>query len=314
MVFIFKAGTMDRIDAMTMLLTTLETGSFSAAGRALRIPVQTVSRTVAELERYIGTQLLTRTTRKLGLTDAGAIYAAAAKAIVEQVAEAERIAAGEFVSPRGELVLSAPELFGKRHVLPVVCEFLATFAQINVKLMLGDRTQHLLDEQIDVAVRIGHLPDSAMIATRVGSMRGVVCASPAFLEAYGTPATPQDLKKLPCISTYGPNLTTAWRFLDPHKGSPIELALAPRLQTCATALADATVEGVGIARLLHYQAYDAVAAGKLRLVLEDYELDPFPIHLLYPAQAHRPLKTRHFLEFAAPRLRESLARFGSRVG
>ncbi|WLH54090.1 LysR family transcriptional regulator [Pseudomonas tolaasii] len=300
---------MDRIEAMTLLITTLETGSFSSAGRALRIPVQTVSRKIADLERALGTQLLTRTTRKIGLTDAGAQYAQAARTILEQVAEAERIAAGEFVAPRGDLVISAPELFGRLHVLPVVSDFLALFADINIKLVLGDRNVDLFDDQIDLVVRIGHLPDSGMIATRVGSVRGVVCASPALLDLQGVPDTPAALKTMPCISTYGPNITTAWRFLDPRKGSSIELALTPRLLAPAIALVDAAVRGVGVARLLHYQAIDAIESGTLRRVLEDYELEPFPIHLLHAAHKHMPLKMRRFLEFATPRLRQSLAHF-----
>lgn len=302
---------MDRIEAMTLLLTTIETGSFSAAGRAFRIPVQTVSRKIAELERSIGTQLLTRTTRKIGLTDAGASYAQAAQSILEQLAEAERIAAGEFVAPRGDLVISAPELFGRLHVLPIVSDFLERFSDINIKLVLGDRNVDLFDDQIDLVVRIGHLPDSGMIASQVGSLRGVVCASPRLLEVYGVPRTPQALKNIPCISTYGPNITTAWSFIDPHKGSPIELAVTPRLLTSAVALVDAAIQGTGVARLLHYQALEAIESGALCRVLEDYELEPFPVHLLYASHPHMPLKKRRFLEFATPRLRQSLSRFST---
>ncbi|MGY2372948.1 LysR family transcriptional regulator [Pseudomonas sp. SDO524_S393] len=302
---------MDRIEAMTLFLTTLETGSFSAAGRALRIPVQTVSRKIADLERCIGTQLLTRTTRKIGLTDAGAGYAQAARSILEQLAEAERIAAGEFVAPRGDLVISAPELFGRLHVLPIVSDFLERFADINIKLVLGDRNVDLFDDQIDLVVRIGHLPDSGMIASQVGSLRGVVCASPRLLEVHGAPRTPEALKNMPCISTYGPTITTAWRFIDPHKGSPIELAVTPRLLTSAVALVDAAIRGTGVARLLHYQALEAIDSGTLCRVLEDYELEPFPVHLLYAAHPHMPLKMRRFLEFATPRLRQSLSRFST---
>ncbi|NWC75745.1 LysR family transcriptional regulator [Pseudomonas sp. P7759] len=302
---------MDRIEAMTLLLATIDTGSFSAAGRALRVPVQTVSRKVAELERCIGTQLLTRTTRKIALTDAGASYAQAARSILEQLAEAERVAAGEFVAPRGDLVISAPELFGRLHVLPVVSDFLERFADINIKLVLGDRNVDLFDDQIDLVVRIGHLPDSGMIASQVGTLRGVVCASPRLLEVHGVPQTPQALKNMPCISTFGPNITSTWRFIDPHAGSPIELALTPRLLTSAVALVDAAIQGTGVARLLHYQAFEAIDSGTLRVVLEDYELTPFPVHLLYAGHPHMPLKMRRFLEFATPRLRQSLAHFST---
>lgn len=225
---------MDRIEAMNLLLSTIETGSFSAAARALRIPVQTVSRNIGDLEKHLGTQLLTRTTRKLGLTDAGVIYAAAAKKILEQVAEAERTAAGEFVAPRGELVISAPLLFGRIHVLPVVADFLGLFPEINVKLDLRDRNVDLLDDQIDMAVRIGHLPDSGMIPTRVGAVRVVICASPRLLAEHGVPQTPLDLKHMPCIAIDGPTLTAGWRFQAPDTGASIEMAFAPRLLTGPT--------------------------------------------------------------------------------
>ncbi|WP_213714532.1 LysR family transcriptional regulator [Cedecea lapagei] len=300
---------MDRIDAMKMLLTTVETGSFSAAGRALRVPVQTVSRNVADLERYIGTQLLTRSTRKISLTDAGATYVASVKNILEQIADAERIAAGEFVEPRGDLVLSAPELFGRRYVLPIVTEFLKIYSEINVRLILSDRNLDLIDEQIDMVVRIGHLPDSGMVAIGVGSVRAVVCGSPEYLASHGVPQTPQDLIQMPCISTNDINLTSDWRFVDAHKGYPIELPLAFRLKTSAAALVDAAVDGIGLARLLHYQAFDALESGELSLVLTDYELPAFPVHLLHAAYSPMPLKMRRFLDFASPRLREALAHF-----
>jgi DNA-binding transcriptional LysR family regulator len=174
---------MDRLEAMVMFLTAIEKGSLSAAAREMRVPVPTLSRKVADLEVLLKTKLLTRTTRQLILTDAGVAYAAAARRVLEQVDEAERQAAGEFTTPRGELVITAPVLFGRLHVLPVVADFLAQFPEVNVRLMLGDRNVNLVDDQIDMAVRIGKLPDSGMIATRVGSMRRVVCGSPKlFLE------------------------------------------------------------------------------------------------------------------------------------
>ncbi len=168
---------MDRFEAMSMLLEVAEKGSLSAAGRSLRVSVPTLSRKISDLETLLGARLLIRSTRKLTLTDAGITYVAAARRILEQVEDAEREAAGEFTTPKGELVVTAPILFGRLHVLPVVAEFLALFPEINIRLLLADHNVHLIEEHVDMAVRIGRLPDSAAVATRVGSMRRVICAS-----------------------------------------------------------------------------------------------------------------------------------------
>jgi DNA-binding transcriptional LysR family regulator len=297
---------MDRLEAMAMFLTAIDKGSLSAAAREMGVPVPTLSRKVADLESRLGTQLLTRTTRKLTPTEAGVAYAAAARRILEEVNEAEREAVGEFRAPRGELVLTAPLLFGRRHVLPVIADFLALFPEINVRLVLGDRNADLIEDHIDMAVRIGRLADSGMIATRVGSMRLVVCASPALLSTRGEIREPNDLTHAPCVATDGPLSGSAWRFRNPETGAEIETAVAPRLVTSAEAVVDAAVLGVGFARLLHYQAYDAIQAGTLRLVLEPYEPQPAPIHLVHVPRTQMPLKMRRFLDFAAPRLRKSL--------
>ena len=298
---------MDRLEAMAMFLAAVEKGSLSAAAREMGVPVPTLSRKVADLESRLGTQLLTRTTRKLAATEAGVAYAAAARRILEEVDEAEREAAGEFKAPRGDLVVTAPLFFGRRHVLPVIAEFLELFPQINVRLMLDDRNANLVEDHIDMAVRIGRLADSGMIATRVGSMRLVVCASPALLSARGEPQGPEDLTHAPCIATDGPLSGAGWRFRTPGTGAEVDAAVVPRLVTPAEAAVDAAVLGVGFARLLHYQAQDAIVAGALRLVLEPYEPEPAPIHLVHVPRAQMPLKMRKFLDFAAPRLRRSLA-------
>ena len=174
---------MDRLEAMSMLVAVTEAGSLSAAARALQVPLATLSRKVSDLEARLGTRLLVRTTRKISLTDSGVTYVASARRILEQVDEAERTAAGEFTVPKGELVVTAPVMFGRLHVLPVVAEFLAAFPEINVRLTLADRNVNLVDDHVDMAVRIGKLPDSTMVATSIGVMRWVVCASPALLAA-----------------------------------------------------------------------------------------------------------------------------------
>ena len=178
---------MDRLEAMSLLLTVVEAGSLSAASRKLGVPLPTVSRKISELEAHLNTRLLTRSTRKNALTDSGAAYLAAARRILDEVGEAERAASGEHAAPRGDLVITAPVVFGRLHVLPVIAEFLTQWPEINVRLVLADRNLHLIDDHIDIAVRIGALADSALVSTRVGVVRSVVCGSPAYFAAHGAP-------------------------------------------------------------------------------------------------------------------------------
>ncbi|CAN7150673.1 LysR family transcriptional regulator [Neorhizobium sp. LjRoot104] len=303
---------MDRFEAMSMLLEVVEKGSLSAAGRSLRVPVPTLSRKISELEASLGTRLLIRTTRKLTLTDAGATYVAAARRILEQVEDAEREAAGEFTAPKGELVITAPVMFGRLHVLPIVIDFLALFPEINIRLLLADRNVHLVDDHVDMAVRIGQLPDSTMVATRIGSMRMVTCASPALLAVHGVPQTPEDLRRMPWVTFEGPTPSPARHMLPAGSSTATEVITASRLSvSTAEAAAEAAIHNVGATRLLHYQVAEAVKAGALRIVLENFEPEPPPIHLIHAARGQMPLKMRSFLDFAAPRLRQALGRIGS---
>ena len=187
---------MDRLEAMSLLVTVAESGSLSAASRKLGVPLPTVSRKISELEAHLSTRLLIRSTRRLALTDAGAAYVAAAKRILDEVGEAERAASGEHAAPRGDLVITAPVVFGRLHVLPVIAEFLARWPEIDVRLVLSDRNLHLIDDRVDIAVRIGALADSALVSTRVGAVRRVVCGSPAYFAAHGVPKRPEDLSTL----------------------------------------------------------------------------------------------------------------------
>jgi len=287
---------------------TVAKGSLSAAGRALNVPVATLSRKISDLEALLGTQLLIRTTRKLTLTDAGVIYVAAARRIVEQVDEAEREATGEFTAPKGELVVTAPILYGRLHVLPVVADFLALFPEINIRFVLADRNVHLVDDHVDMAVRIGKLPDSAMVATRIGSMRTVVCASPTLLAGHGVPQTPHDLERLPCITVDTPMPFTGWRFESTGPSGGGEIAIVPRLWvSTAEAAAQAAIRSVGVTRLLHYQVATAVESRELEIILETFEPEPAPIHLVHAARGQMPLKMRRFLGFASPRIRQVLS-------
>jgi DNA-binding transcriptional LysR family regulator len=296
---------MDRLEAMTILLRVVETGSFSAASRALGVPLPTVSRKVGELEAHLGTRLLTRTTRKVAMTDAGAAYVASARRILDEIEATEREAAGEFHAPRGELVVTAPIFFGRLHILPVVSDFLAAYPEINVRLALTDRNLHLLDDHVDMAVRIGALPDSRMVATRIGSMRTVLCASPALLAAHGEPRAPENLAALPSVNAGALSAAPVWPFRRKGMRAAIEMPIRPRLSvSTAEAAVSAAIRGVGATRVLHYQCADAVREGALRIILAEWEIEPLPVHVLHAARGAMPSKMRVFLDFAVGRLRE----------
>ncbi|MCO5056931.1 MAG: LysR family transcriptional regulator [Rhizobiaceae bacterium] len=298
---------MDRLDAMRILLRVADRGSFSAASRDLGVPLATVSRKVNELEAHLGARLLVRTTRKVALTDTGAAYLTSARRILEDIEETERIASGEFHAPRGELTLTAPVFFGRLHILPIVIDFLAAHPEINVRLLLSDRNLHLLDDHVDMAVRIGRLPDSTMIATNIGSMRTVVCASPKLIDAYGTPGSPEDVAALPCVNFEFLSPTSSWLFQSTETGQSVDVALSPRLSvSTAEAAVEAAVQSVGATRVLHYQCAEQVRDGTLRIVLEDFEVEPIPVHLLHAARGTLPSKMRVFLDFAVPVLRAKL--------
>jgi DNA-binding transcriptional LysR family regulator len=301
---------MDRLETMALLVAITERGSFSAASRALRIPLATVSRRISDLESRLGARLLIRTTRRLTLTDSGLGYVAAARRILAEVDEAERTAVGEFAMPKGELVVSAPLMFGRLHVLPVVADFLASYPAIDVRLVLTDRNVDLVADDVDMVVRIGPLPDSSMVATAIGTLRTVICASPALLARHGIPRKPDALGRMPSVALGGGSTSSgSWRFVDPRSGAALEVQVAARLTVTTTdAAAQAAVRGVGATRLLHYQVADGVASGALKIVLKSWEPAPTPVHLLHASRGQMPLKMRRFLDFAAPRLRDVLGR------
>jgi DNA-binding transcriptional LysR family regulator len=295
---------------MAMLVASMEEGSLSGAARKLRIPVATLTRNVNDLEASVGTKLLVRTTRKLQLTDAGTDYVAAAKRILEQVDEQERRAAGEFTNPRGELVLTTPVQVARLRVLPVINQFLTLFPEIRIQLLQSDRNIDLVDSQADVAVRIGHLSNSSLIATRIGVLRVVVVASPNLLKTYGMPRIPGDLHEYPRVVFNSPFLSP-WRFRHEDANQFHTLTGAPRLLVSSPdAAADAAIDGVGATMLLEHDVAEAVCAGKLQFILQEFEVDPIPVHLVYLSRDMMPVKLRRFIDFAVPKLREALADFG----
>jgi DNA-binding transcriptional LysR family regulator len=303
---------MDRLDAMVTLLAAVEGGSLSAASRKLGMPLPTVSRKVSELEAHLRTRLVNRTTRSLTLTDAGRSYIVACKRILEDLEHAERAAAGEYTAPRGDLIITAPIVFGRLHVLPIVTDFLKAYPDINVRLALADRVVNFLEDDIDLAVRIGELPDSNLVATRVGSIGPVVCASKAYFERRGIPKTPDDLAAHDCVTSDGLASPAAWTFS--VGGANVAVNVRSRLVVnTAEAAIDAAVASVGITRVLSYQVEATLRAGKITLALRDFEPAPWPVSLVYLGQGLLPLKVRAFLDYAAPRLKSRLSRlFGQR--
>src|SRR5471032_3050145 len=232
---------MNRLESMAILIAVVDAGSLSAAARRLDMPLATVSRKVAELEAHLKTRLLHRTTRQLSLTEAGSAYVASCRRILEEIGEAERTATGEYAAPKGELVVTASVLFGRLHVLPVVAEFLALYPEIDVKLVLSDRVVHLTDEPAGVAVRIGELPDSTLMASKVGTVRRVVCASPAYLARQGVPARPRDLASHECISFEVLESKRAWVFGAGKSAVSVPVHARFTVNTAEAAIAAATL-------------------------------------------------------------------------
>ncbi|MEA1652189.1 LysR family transcriptional regulator [Nitrospirillum sp. BR 11164] len=295
---------------MAMLVSSVEEGSLSAAARRLRIPVATLTRNVNDLEALVGTKLLVRSTRKLELTDAGADYVVAARQILEQVDDQERRAAGEFIAPRGELVVTTPVQVARLRVLPVIDQFLAEYPEIRIRLIQSDRDVDLIDAHVDVAVRIGRLRDSNLVATRVGSLRVVVVASTMLFEKHGRPRVPEDLIGYPCVVFDAPALSP-WRFRDVDTGEVSAIAAVPRLIVSSPdAAVDSAIDGIGVTRVLEHDAAAAIAAGKLDFILQEFEVEPLPVHIVHISRNVMPLKLRCFLDFAVPRLRERLSEFG----
>jgi DNA-binding transcriptional LysR family regulator len=301
---------MDRFEAMRTLLAAVDGGSLSAASRALGVPLPTVSRRVSDLEAYLGAQLVVRTSRKLIPTDAGTAYLASVRRVLDTLGEAERAAAGEYRAPRGELLITAPIMFGKLHIAPIVHDFLGAYPDVTVRLALSDGVIDLVENHVDVALRIGKLPDSGLIARRVGAVRWIVCASPAYLGRCGTPDAPGALNEHDCIAFEGLQTYRTWLFeLD---GEPLAVPIRPRfsVNTADAVIAGATA-GLGIARIMSYQAADPVGDGRLQPVLQPFSPEAIPVHLVV-AQPMLPLKVRAFLDFVVPRLKRTLDRVAAK--
>lgn len=295
---------------MTILLAAVDGGSLSAASRQLGIPLTTVSRRITELEEHLHVRLLLRNTRKLTLTDSGRDYVASCRQILKDILEAERTATGEYRSPQGELVITAPVAIGRNHVVPVVAEFLQAYPDVRVRILLSDRITNLLEEHIDVAVRLGVLPDSDLVAKPVANIDRVLCASPAYLESRGIPKVPKDLVAHDCITYVDYSVTDQWEFRE-GQGWEIVRVSSRLTVNSAEAAVVAALANVGIIRTSSDHVEAALKSGSLVRLLRGFEPAHMPVSLVYPSQRQVPLKLRAFIDFVLPRLQERLKSIGS---
>jgi DNA-binding transcriptional LysR family regulator len=298
---------MDRIEAMTTLLAVVEAGSLTAASRKLRVPLTTVSRRISDLEAHLKTQLLNRSSRRVTLTDAAESYVQSCRRILDEVDEAERVVSGEYRAPQGELTVTASMVLGRIHVVPVAAGFLKAYPDVRLRLRLSDSIISLQEEHVDLGIRIGSLPDSGLVARRIGSVRRIVCASPGYLKSRGRPETPQDIATHDCVTFTGFTHAESWEFQT--GGSPISIPIRSRLQVdAADAVVDAALADAGIARLFSFHVAQAVKEGRLSLLLQAFEPPQAPVNIAYLGGGLLPLKVRAFLDFAAPRLKARLER------
>lgn len=294
---------MDRFQEMQVFVCVAQEQGFAAAARRLSLSAASVTRAVAALEQRIGTQLLIRTTRSVHLSEAGQGYLDDCRRILAEVQDAEASAAGLHAQPRGQLTLTAPVLFGDLFVTPLLVRYLQRYPQVRVNALLLDRVASMVEEGIDVAIRIGELPDSGQHCVRVGEVRRVVCAAPEFLAVHGRPLHPNDLRLAPVIAPSSVGQARHWSFND--GGRSLSIRPEPRLQVSANQAAiSAACLGLGLTRVLSYQVADKVAAGQLEIVLEAFELAPLPIHVVYQGGRKAPARVRSFVDFAVQALRE----------
>ncbi|MCE1237477.1 MAG: LysR family transcriptional regulator [Hyphomicrobiales bacterium] len=294
---------MDRLRAYEVFVAIAGADSLSAAARRLKLPLTTVSRTLAALEARYGVTLVTRTSRHMALTDAGRRLAETARRLLEDVADLDRAFTGGRGELSGELVVTAPVVFGRRHVLPSLAGFMTAHPELSVRLILTDRSIDLAEEGVDLAVRIGPLPDSTLLARRVGRLERVVCAAPAHLDRYGCPARPEELVAHPAVVFEAPRTRSQWEFRSRRHGRAT-IEMRPRMVVnTADAAVDAAAAGLGVTRILSYQAAPALADGRLVRILDDHDDVEVPIHLVQRSVRHPKAALRAALEHLARDLR-----------
>lgn len=292
---------MDTLAAMRTFVAIVDAGSLTAAAAVLDRAPPSMVRTLAVLEEHLGVRLLARTTRRMSLTEEGRLYLDRCRRILADVEEAEREVMDRDAEPRGELRATAPVLFGLRHVAPAVTELVQRHPRLRVELVLLDRVVDLVDEGIDIGVRIGRLPDSSLMLVPVGEVRRVVVASPALLRRHGVPQHPSELAALPCVEHHG-SLTGRWMFVDDGRELTVRIRGAFACNQAA-AVVQACAAGLGFGCLLSYQVEPEVSAGDLRVVLEAFEPPPLPVQLVYPSTRLVSPRLRAFVGFMKEHLR-----------
>jgi DNA-binding transcriptional LysR family regulator len=304
--YLQKWNNMSRFHLISVFVAVVDANGFAGAARKLNLSPPAVTRAINDLESQLGVRLLTRTTRVVRVTDAGARYAQDCRRILAEMHDADESVAGMHGAPRGHITVTAPVLFGAKFVAPVVSEFLQQYPLANASCLFLDRIVNMLDEGVDVGVRIGELADSSMQAVRVGQVRRVVCASPQYLSLRGTPLAPDDLKQHCIISASSINLTPEWRLF--QNGVVHTVKLEPRMTTSTNDSAvAAVVGGLGLTRLLSYQVDEHLKNGLLSRVLQDYEPDPVPVHVVHREGRYASRKVRAFLDLVIERLNENSA-------
>lgn len=292
---------MDKVHAMRTFLEVARGQSFAAAGRALNASPATITRTIAALEESIGADLFIRTTRTVRLTEAGDRYAPECERILADIEAADALAAGQQAEPVGTLSITAPVLFGRLYIAPIVSEFCSLYPDVDVQLVLLDRVTNMVDEGFDIALRIGRMPDSSLKAAAIGSVRRVVTGSPDYLRERGVPQVPEDLKSHRIVAVTSAFASVDWRFGRDQKTT---IRVHPRIRCNNNAAAiGIAASGWALTRVLSYQVGMEVNEGRLRLVLEDFEEDPLPVHLVHVGARTTASKVRAFMDFASGRLR-----------
>lgn len=292
---------MDRFHAMRVLVKIADTGAFAEAARQLHMSPPAVTRAVAFLEEAIGARLLTRTTRSLKLTEVGGRYVEDCRRILTAIDEAEAAAAGSYAKPTGVLTVTASVLFGQIYIMPAVTEFLDLHPGVTGRMLFLDRVTNLVDEGIDVAIRIGHLPDSSHSVIKVGTVRKVICGAPDYFEKHGVPRTPQDLAEHRIVAATSAWTSLEWRF---GGSDTTSVHVRPALFSNSNEAAiSAARSGWGLTRVLSYQIGQDLLEGQLQIVLGEYEEEPLPIHIMHPEGRNAPAKVRAFVDFLAAKLR-----------
>ena len=297
---------MDKLRAMATFVRIVESGSLTAAADALDVSAASVVRLLASLERSLDARLLNRTTRRMALTDEGREYYERCKRILGEVQEAEAAAGNRRGAPRGLLRLTAPVLFGRLHVAPLAAAFARAHAGVAIDLLLIDRVVNLLEEGLDLGVRIGALADSGLVAVPVGEVRRVVCASPAYLAQAGTPRDPRELRRHACLRFAGLGATHEWTFDEGGRRLAVPVA-GPLSSNQAEPLVEACADGLGIGMFLSYQVAPLVAIGRLKRVLAEWCPPPVPVSLVYPHAKLLPARTRLCVDWLRARLPARIA-------